>query len=142
MFPHGNVGRKKVKRGLSPIQGYGDAETKFKPAFLHRCGARKKSGILTINTQIFFNSSARTGSTEQTYGEKKLGSPAILRFYFQKTTFSCSNSVIQKQACYFGQHFDGEPPRNLNHVFLRQFENGFNKKLACLCSKTKMTEPP
>ena len=28
----------------------------------------------------------------------------------------------------FGQHFDGEPPRNLNHVFLRQFGNGFNKK--------------
>ena len=26
----------------------------------------------------------------------------------------------------FGQHFDGESPRNLNHVFLRPFENGSN----------------
>ena len=29
----------------------------------------------------------------------------------------------------FGQHFDSEAPRNLNHVFLRTFENGFNKKI-------------
>ena len=29
----------------------------------------------------------------------------------------------------FGQHFDGEPPRNLYHVFLREFENDFNKKI-------------
>ena len=47
-----------------------------------------------------------------------------------------------KTGMLFGQHFDGGPPRNLNHVFLRQFQNSFIKKLACLCSKTKMTEPP
>ena len=33
-----------------------------------------------------------------------------------------------KTGMLFGQHFEGEPPRNLNHVFLRQFGNGFNKK--------------
>ena len=27
----------------------------------------------------------------------------------------------------FSQHFDGEGPRNLNHVFLRPFENGFSQ---------------
>ena len=42
----------------------------------------------------------------------------------------------------FGQHFDGEVPRNLNHVFLRPFEHGFNKKVGRLRSKIKMTEPP
>ena len=47
-----------------------------------------------------------------------------------------------KTGMLFGQHFDGEPPRNLNHIFLRQFENGFTKKMACLRSKAKMTEPP
>ena len=29
------------------------AETKSKPASLHRCDAREKSGILNINTPIF-----------------------------------------------------------------------------------------
>ena len=37
----------------------------------------------------------------------------------------------------FGQHFDGEPPRNLNHVFLRQFENGFNKKIGRIMFKNQ-----
>ena len=37
----------------------------------------------------------------------------------------------------FGQHFDGEPPRNLNHVFLRQFENGFNKKIGMFMFKNQ-----
>ena len=118
------------------------AETKSKPApaCLHRRGAREKSGILNINTPIFCNSSARIGLTEQTYGEKKLGSLAILRFFFKKPLFPLA--IHTKRGTLVGQHFDGEPPRNLNHVFLRQLENGFNKKMACLCSKTKMTEPP
>ena len=51
-------------------------------------------------------------------------------------------AIHTKTGMLFGQHFDGEPPRNLKHVFLRQFGNGFNKKTACLCSKIKMTEPP
>ena len=37
----------------------------------------------------------------------------------------------------FGQRFDGEPPRNLNHVFLRQFENGFNKKIGMFMFKNQ-----
>ena len=37
----------------------------------------------------------------------------------------------------FGQHFDGEPPRNLNHVFLRQFGNGFNKKIGMFMFKNQ-----
>ena len=37
----------------------------------------------------------------------------------------------------FGQHFDGEPPRNLNHVFLRQFGIGFNKKIGMFMFKNQ-----
>ena len=68
----------------SPIQAYAvrdltsyHAETKSKPACLHRRGAREKSGILNINTPNFFNSSARTGLTEQTLGEKSWRHPSF-----------------------------------------------------------------
>ena len=37
----------------------------------------------------------------------------------------------------FGQHFDGEVPRNLNHVFLRLFEHGFNKKIETFMFKNQ-----
>ena len=37
----------------------------------------------------------------------------------------------------FGLHFDGEPARNLNHVFPRQFENGFNKKIGMFMFKNQ-----
>ena len=37
----------------------------------------------------------------------------------------------------FGQHFDGGPPRNLNLVFLRQFGNGFNKKIGMFMFKNQ-----
>ena len=57
------------------------AETKSKPACLHRRGAREKSGILNINAPIFL-----TPPQEQVQlnklTEKKVRSPAILRFYF------------------------------------------------------------
>ena len=67
------------------------------------------------------------------------GSPAILRFLLKKKTLF-PIAIHTQTGMLFGQHFDGEAPRNLNHVFLRTFENGFN--LASLCSETKMTEPP
>ena len=73
--------------------------------------------------------------------EKKAGVSGYLRFFFQKTAFFLI-AIHTKAGMLFGQHFDGGPPRNLKHVFLRQFENGFNKKLACICSKSKMMEPP
>ena len=37
----------------------------------------------------------------------------------------------------FGQHFDGEVPRNLSHVFLRPFEHGFNKKIGSFMFKNQ-----
>ena len=37
----------------------------------------------------------------------------------------------------FGQHFDGELPRNLNHVFLRQSESGLNKKIGMFMFKNQ-----
>ena len=37
----------------------------------------------------------------------------------------------------FGQQFDGEPPKSLNPVFLRQFENGFNKKIGMFMFKNQ-----
>ena len=71
----------------------------------------------------FFNFSARTGLTEQTFGEKSWGHRPFWDFFFQKTTFFSSNAC--KTGMLVGQHFVGELQRNLNHVFLRQFENGF-----------------
>ena len=115
------------------------AETKSKPACLYRRGAREVR-YFEHKHPDFFNSSARTGLTEQTSGEKSWGHRPFWDFFFKKPLFPLA--IHTKTGMLFGQHFDGEPPRNLNHVFLRQFGNGFNKKLACLCSKIKMTEPP
>ena len=42
-----------------------------------------------------------------------------------------------KTGMLFGQHFDSEPPRNLNHVFLRQFESSFNKKIRMFMFKNQ-----
>ena len=111
------------------------AETKSKPACLHRRGAREKSGILNITTPIFFNSSARTGLTEQTFGEKSWGHRPFWDFIFKKPLFPIA--IHTKTGMLFGQHFDGESPRNLNHVFLRQFGNGFNKKIGMFMFKNQ-----
>ena len=64
-----------------------------------------------------------------------MGSPAILRFFFHKTAFSYRNTY--KTGMLFGQHFEGELPRNLNDVFLRQFGNGFNKKTGMFMFKNQ-----
>ena len=37
----------------------------------------------------------------------------------------------------FDRHFEGEPPRNLNHVFLGQFENGFNTRIGMFMFKNQ-----
>ena len=42
-----------------------------------------------------------------------------------------------KTGMLFGQHFDGEPARNLNHVFLKQFENGFTKTIGMFMFKNQ-----
>ena len=47
------------------------------------------------------------------------------------------STVHTKTGMLFGQHFDGGPPRNLNHVFLRQFGNGFNKKIGMFMFKNQ-----
>ena len=88
------------------IYSLNHAETKSKPACLHRRGAREKSGILKINTPIFFNSSARTGLTEQTYGEKSWGHRPFWDFFFKKPLFPIA--IHTKTGMLFGQHFDGE----------------------------------
>ena len=46
-------------------------------------------------------------------------------------------AIHTKTGMLFGQHFDGELPRNLNHVFLRQFGNGFNKKIGMFMFKNQ-----
>ena len=40
----------------------------------------------------------------------------------------------------FGQLYDCEAQRNLNHVFLRQFENGFNQKIGTFMFKNPNDE--
>ena len=125
----------------SPIQVYGDLITQKQSPNqpLYRRGAREKSGILNINTPIFL-----TPPQEQVQlnklTETKIGVTSHFEIFFHKPLFAIA--IHTKTGMLFGQHFDGEPARDLNHVFLRQFENGFKKKLACLRSKTKMTEPP
>ena len=37
----------------------------------------------------------------------------------------------------FGQHCDGEVPRNLNLIFLRPFEHGFKQKIGTLMFKNQ-----
>ena len=64
-----------------------------------------------------------------------MGSPAILRFFFKKPLFP--TAIHTKTGMLFGQHFDGEPPRNLNHVFLRQFGNDFSKKIGMFMFKNE-----
>ena len=67
-------------------------------------------------------------------------SPAIMRFFFQKTAFPVA--IHTKTGMLFGQHFDGEPPRDLTTSSEDSLETVSTKKMACLCSKIKMTEPP
>ena len=73
---NGHVKTAKVSRRVPDTSARGSrsyhTETKSESACLHRRCAREKSGILNINTPIFFNS-ARTGLTEQTYREKSWG---------------------------------------------------------------------
>ena len=61
----------KVYRRVSDTSVRGS--TKSKPACLHSCGEREKSGYLNINKRNFLKSSARTGLTEETYGDKSWG---------------------------------------------------------------------
>ena len=97
------------------------AETKSKPACLHSRGAREKSGILNINTSIFFKLSWR----HQPFWE----------FFFKKPLFP--TAIHTKTRMLFGQHFGGKVPINLNHVFLRPFEHGFSKKIGTFMFKNQ-----
>ena len=40
-----------------------------------------------------------------------------------------------KTGMLFGQYFDGDPPRNLNHVFLSQFQNCSKKNIGTFIFK-------
>ena len=44
---------------------------------------------------------------------------------------------ILKAAFFFGQHFDSEPPKKVNHIFLRQFESGSNNKIGTFMLKNQ-----
>ena len=56
-------------------------------------------------------------------------------FFFKKPLFPIA--MHTKTRMLFGQHFDGEVPRNLNHVFLKPFEHGFNKKIGTFMFKSR-----
>ena len=58
-----------------------------------------------------------------------------MRFFQKKRFFS--KAIYTKRGTLFGQHFDGETQRNLNHVLLRQLENGFNKKIGMFMFKSQ-----
>ena len=91
----------KVSRRVpdTTVQGSRSYHAKTKSACLHRHGAREKSGILNINTPIFLTPPQEQVQLNKLV-EKKVGSPAILRFYFQKTTFSYSNTYKNRHAIW------------------------------------------
>ena len=80
------VSRSVLDTSVRGLRSY-HAETKSKPACLHKRGAREKSGILNINTPMFFYSSARTGLTEQTFGEKRWGHRPFWDFFSKNRLF-------------------------------------------------------
>ena len=111
------------------------AETKSKPACLHRHGAREKSGILNINSPTLLTPSQELVELNN-LSEKKVGVTGHFENFFSKKTLF-PIAIHTKTRKLFGQHFDGEMPRNLNHVFLRPFEHGFNKKIGTFMFKNQ-----
>ena len=123
----------------SPIQVYGDRDLitqKLSPnQSVYIDVVQERSQVFEHKHPDSFNSSARTDLTEQTYGEKSWGHRPFWDFIFEKPLFPIA--ICTKTGMLFGQHFDGELPTNLNHVFLRQFENGFNKKVGMFMFKNQ-----
>ena len=68
--------------------------------------------------------------------EEKVGVTGHFEILFSKKQLF-PIAIHTKTDMLFGQHFHGESPRNLNHVFLRQFENGFNKKIGMFMFKNQ-----
>ena len=73
------------------------AETKSKPACLHRRCAREKSGILNINTPIFLLLRKNRLIRTNLRGKKGGVTGHFEIFFFKKPLFPIA---IQKQACY------------------------------------------
>ena len=104
-----------------PIQVYGDRNLfvrKSKPACLHTRGAREKSGTLNINIPMFLTLPEERVQLN-IFEEKSWGHRPFWDFFFKKPLFPIASHT--KAGMLFGQHFDGELPRNLNHVLLRHF---------------------
>ena len=98
---------------------------------LKRMKEKREVGYFERKRPDFFNSSARTRTTQQTW--KKLGSSAILRFFFKKTAFSYSNTYKKRHYLV-----------NILTVNRQVIQTTFSwdslrtvstKKVACLCSK-------
>ena len=89
--------------------------------------AQERSGILNINSPTFFLTPSQELAVLNKLTEKKVGvTDHFENLFFKKPLFP--TAISTKTHMLFGQHFDGEVPRNLNHVFLRPFERGFNRK--------------
>ena len=112
------------------------AEAKSKPTFLHRHGAREKSRILNINSPTFLTPSQELVELNK-LTEKKVGVTGHFEtFFFKKPLFSSSNTYKNTQAVW--STFRGGSAKNLNHVFLRPFEHGFNKKIGTFMFKNQI----
>ena len=107
------------------------AETKSNPAYLHRHGGSIFKYFEHKHPDFLTPPKEQVQLNELT----ELRSPAILRFLFKNPLFPIAKHP--KTGKLLGQHFDGETPRHLDCVFLRQFHHCFNKTLSCLCSKIK-----
>ena len=108
--------------------------SKSKQACLHRRGAREKLGNLNINTSIFLLLRKNMFNRTILYLWRKSWGH---RPFWENPFFL---PIHSKTRMLFGQDLDGEAPRNLNNVYLRRLEHGFNKRLGRLCSKIKITD--
>ena len=103
-----------------------DAKRSGKTLNVYIDRAQERSRAFWTLTPRFFNSSATTGLTEQTYGEKSWGHRPSSDIFFHETAFF--PIVVQTKAGINDSHSDGEPPGSLNRIFLKHFENGFTKE--------------
>ena len=110
-----------------------DAETKSKPACLPRHGTREVR-YFEHKSPIFLTPPQEQVELHK-LKDKKVGVIGHFGNLKKKTLFPFA--IHTKTRMLFGQHFDGEAPRNLNHVFLTPFEHGFNKKLGTFMFKNQ-----
>ena len=93
------------------------AKTKSKPASLFTKTWRKREVRDFEHKHPDFLTHRQEQAQLNKLTEKKVGVTGHFEINFEEPLFPMA--IHTKTGMLFGQHFDGELPRNLNHVFLR-----------------------